>query len=113
MRAIPFDLDLAEAGYLRSPDGKRVRHVLGLDRIAQEARSCGCLMYWADLGPRQAGWADCPQNRIVLAAWLFDAWPWYFRLVVIEEVGHLIIGTCEELVTRWRMGKFRELVEPM
>ncbi len=106
----PVDLDYASAGYLRSPDGRHLRAIRGLDIIARDLRAAGATVEWGPWTMRDAGRCCCSGRRIVLAPWLWRCWPWFLRLCVAHELGHIVMGPYEQYVDEWEQRVYGELV---
>lgn len=96
------DLSLALDGYLRSPDGRRTRHVLGLDRIARDTLSAGATVLWADTPNNNAGHCLCDAGVILLAPWLINCRPWFIRDVWSHELAHILVGPSQHRARLWQ-----------
>lgn len=109
---VPLDLDLAAAGYLRSPSGQ-VREIQGLGQLAEDARTLGLAAEWQALGPRRPGYCRWRDGVIVLADWLYGSWwPFFIRRVIAEEVAHAVVGPSEDAARLWALRRYGELIEP-
>jgi len=88
-------------GYLYNSHGRPGHHVFGLDVLARDALAAGVDVVWADLPPEQAAFCDCRHRRIVLALWLYWAWPWHLRAILCHELAHAWVGPSEERAHCW------------
>lgn len=108
-RATPLDLDWAQAGYLRSPDGRHLRSIIGLDLIAHDAMTLGAQLLWAKLPGAHAG--CCEGRTVYLAPWVWSAWPWWVRRLLLHELGHAAVGPSEHQVRLW-LRHYTAMIEP-
>ncbi len=107
----PLDLDLATAGYIRSPDG-HLRHVWGFDRVAAALSRAGVRVYWEPALP-WPGYSYCWQRVILLSPALAGAPPWWLRRTLLHELAHCLTGrACEERVLAWQQAHYADLTRP-
>jgi len=108
-----IDLDLMARGWWRSPDGRHIRVIYGLDVVARDILSVGGTAVW---GVPIRGAISCVylwQRLIVVAPRLYAHQPWYCRLVWSHELGHLLVGRSEERVMCWQRGRYGDMVTPV
>lgn len=98
-----LDIEVLAMGYLRSPEGKRTRHIPALERIGADMRTLGVRAYWAQLPGNMPGACDCRERVILLARWMATARGEFVTRVLAHELGHIMAGNCEQRADRWQL----------
>lgn len=96
-------------GYLYNAAGRPGRHVLGLDVLARDALDAAVDVVWADLPASLPAFCDCHGRRIVLAVWLYWAWPWHLRAILCHELAHAWVGPSEERAHCWALRHYGDV----
>lgn len=105
-----LDLDWARAGYLRLPDGK-LKAVRGIELLAADALRLQTTVFWSlDIPDGKLGYSNRECRGVLLDPRLFLSYPYAFREVFGEELGHIAAGSSDDQARQWAIRRYGELI---